>query len=235
MALNPTVSISADSLRAELLKRKYEVLLEKPEVFPSQKNWEYISEHGMAGKIGRLLFRKYIVAVLTPTVDRVDSHLLALREFPKYLASLPLQARIDIIYSDTDSIPEETFKLAEKNQLFSCDAVYSMIEDGRLDKAIKYLGLFKPDYNNSDYIKMKGLVRRLRSLPELGCVQATRGLFSSGVKYICPDGHSNSPDTRFCEHPGCGKDIYGLTKPMYDAIEAFENLTEVLGEMLHTS
>ena len=228
-------SVSAEMLRAELLKRKYEILLEKADVFPSQKNWEYITSQGMTGKIGRLLYRKYIVAYLTPTVDRVDSHQTALREFPKYLFTLPYEDKISIIYSDTASAPDETFRLAEKNQLFSCDAIYEMIALGDIDKAIKYLTLFKPVYTNSDYIKMKGLLRRFHSLPETGAIESVRGLFSSGLRYICPAGHSNSPDTRFCEHPGCGKDKFGLTLSMYQTIDSFENLVTVLGEMLHTS
>lgn len=233
--MNSVTSISADLLRAELLKRKYEVLLEKADVFPSQKNWDYITSQGMSGKIGCLLYRKYIVANLTPMIDRVDSHQIAIREFPKYLSSLTYEEKVNIIYSDTDSLADDTFRLADKNQLFSCDAIYAMIDRGELDKAIRYLSLFKPAYTNSDYIKMRGLLRRLRTLPERGTIESSRGLFSSGLKYVCPSGHSNSPETRFCEHPGCGKDKFGLTSEMYQAIDSFENLVGVLGEMLHTS
>ena len=35
-------TVSADELKAECLRRKYLVLLDKPDVFPSKANWDFI-------------------------------------------------------------------------------------------------------------------------------------------------------------------------------------------------
>lgn len=225
--------ITAEELRVEILRRKYIQLLKQPDIFPSLKNWEFIISNRLGGEIAPLLYHKYLVALSTPTIDRVESHQLAISHFPKYLASLSYEDALNALYSDTDTLTDESVKLAERNNLFSASRILKMIDRGELQKAVRFLMIFKPVYRQEDYVKMLGLLRRLKSLPEIGSVELNKSFFASSMRYICPDGHSNGPDCVFCEQ--CGKDKYGLTQEMYQSIKVYENMVNVLGEMFHTS
>ena len=52
--------ITAAELKTEILRRRYLSLLSKNDVFPSQKNWDYIIASRMQG-LGGLLYHKYLV------------------------------------------------------------------------------------------------------------------------------------------------------------------------------
>lgn len=179
--------------------------------------------------------RKYIIASLTPEEDRVPSHVIAIKEFPRYLAALPNSAASEILYSDIVSAPKLALALAEKLNLFSTRAINDLIDNGKLNMAIPYLAIFKPEYDEYDLNQMKGLARRLKGLPKLGKVEMSKGIFSTSMKYICPDGHINNPECTYCEHSGCGKNIYGLTRDMMQTIDSYNYMVDVLEDMIQHS
>ena len=107
-----------------------------------------------------------------------------------------------------------------------------LLESGHIDVVMKFLPLFKVEYDAGDLISMKMLLRKLRNLPELGCKSMVKGVFSSQMRYICPVGHVNPDDFDFCNTPGCGRNIFGLTKDDLAVIDAYENLIDVLEDMI---
>lgn len=230
--MNQPIAISSEALQAELLRRRYIELLEAHDVFPSQKNWDYIIKSAMGGEIGPLLYRKYLVSLLTPTVDRVDSHLAAIREFPRYLEAIGYDEAVNAVFSDVDTLPEETLKLARKYRLFSPKVISRLIFDGRPGLAVEFLSVFKPEYTEADLREMQSLVRCLDNLPELGVVEMSKGVFKNGMRYICPEGHINNPDDEFCSRPDCGLDIHGLTRAQCESVDAYRHLVSVLADML---
>ena len=229
--MDQSVRVTSEALQAELLRRKYIELLDNPDVFPSMKNWEYIIKNAMGGDIGPLLYHKYLVALLTPTVDRVDSHLAAIREFPRYLSAIGYDDAVNTIYSDMHTIPEESLKLAKRFNLFSSRGILRLVEDGDLSIAVELMSVLKPDYVQSDLPEMKLLLHNMRTLPHIGSIEMSKSMFGGGLRYICPAGHVNNAEDLFCRCDGCGMNICGLTRSECDGIDAFENVIDVLSDM----
>jgi hypothetical protein len=221
--------VSFQVLKAEILRRKYQRLLEKPDVFPSQKNWEYIIQEKMTG-LGHLLYRKYLVALLTDQMDRIEYHDIAIKEFPNYLEAVGYDEGVNAIYSDLTSSPDASVTLADTFNLFNVDQVLNMIELGQVDLAIRFLGVFKQEYTFEDLEGMKLILKMLRSLPSVGSIEDSRSLFKSKQVYVCPQGHTNAIENEYCEH--CGKNIQGLTMQQVNIINDFRNRIDVLEGLL---
>ena len=228
-------SITAEQLQAELLRRRYVELLMNPDVFPSQKNWTYIISSEMGGDIAPLLYRKYLVSLATPTTDRVEHHLAAIREFPRYLAQLNYDDAVRAVYSDITTMPDESLKLIHRFNLFSAQQLLRIVKTGDIEFAVNCLDVFKPEYTVDDLDSMMLLSEALGSLPERGYYDMAKGMLkSSSIRYICPRGHINSnPDDSYCSRPDCGLDVRGLTREQNSSIVAYENMLDVLTDMLN--
>lgn len=224
--------ITADDLEAECLRRKYASLLEKPEVFPSEANWEFIIAHRMEG-IGTLLLRKYLVSWMMPEEKRSIYHRQALRLFPEYLSAVRRPYAVEVVYSDVESAPDAFLELVRSARLFDSRRLKALIEQqGAVELVIDLLDVFQPEYTDSDARAMRALLGALRSLPKLGRVEEHRGIFSTEMRYYCPAGHSNPCGEAFCRHEDCRLNIFGLTPEQVQAIENFEARTEALESLL---
>ncbi len=230
------VSITAEDLQAELLRRRYVELLKNPDVFPSQKNWAYIISSKMGGEIAPLLYRKYLVSLATPTPDRVEHHLAAIREFPQYLAQLNFNDSIEAVYSDITTMPEESLKLIHRFNLFSAKKLLEIVESGNdIDFVISCLNVFKPEYTADDLGPMARLCEALDALPDKGYYDSARGMLRGvSTRYVCPNGHiNNNPNDDYCSRPDCGLDVRGLTREQNAAIAAYEDILTVLTDMIN--
>lgn len=223
--------ITADRLQSELLRIRYRELLAKPEVFPSEKNWQYIIGHAMEG-IGHELYRKYLVSWLMPEAQRSEFHTIALREFPHYIAAVRRDYALDIVYGDTDSAPDAFASLVNGHQLFCASKIRRLLQDGNLTAVFGALGAFQPEYTISDLREMRALERQLQNMPALGRIEQRRTMFSTEERYICPNGHSNPSDEVFCRDTSCRQNIYGLTPSEDEAVKAFSAKVATLSALL---
>ncbi len=156
-------TVSADELKAECLRRKYLVLLDKPDVFPSKANWDFIIEHRMHG-LGSKLYRKYLVSWVLEPADRLEANRLALSEFPRYLQAVERRYALQVVYADITSAPEATTALIAEAQLFDAPTLMSLV-DSEPDFVIANLGALQPAYDGDDADNMRALLSRLRELP----------------------------------------------------------------------
>ena len=53
------VIITDEQLKTEELRLRYLELIDKPDVYPTRANWQFITSHAMAG-LGSALYRKYL-------------------------------------------------------------------------------------------------------------------------------------------------------------------------------
>lgn len=227
-------SVSAEALRTEMLRRRYALLLEQPEVFPSQANWDFIIEHTLTG-IGEGLYRKYLVSAVLPEEQRRSANRLALREFPRYLRAVDRSYAIEVVYDDTVSAPEATRSLVEECELFDAPSLLGLVRRCEAPAAVDMLEAFQPQYTAADLADMRELLEALRTLPELGEMADGRGLLRRDRRYICPAGHSNDADAEYCTHAGCGLNIYGLTEAQTRAIEAYAERVDALADLIQRS
>lgn len=225
------MNISADELKTEELRLRYLDLIRRPEVFPTRANWQFISSHAMRG-LGHELYRKYLGALTIDDNDRQPLHDTAIEEFPKYLAAISRAEAVEVIYSDVTTATEATLELIREQSLFDAPSLTRLIQDGHLREAMAVLDVYQPEYTEADLGPMRRLLQTLDTLPELGSVEQVSGLFGSSLKYICPAGHRNSPDDRYCRHEGCGLDICGLTAADTARIGLFRSRLTALTDLL---
>lgn len=230
LSKSPT-SVSAGELEAECLRRRYASLLGKTEVFPSENNWEYIISWKMPG-LGPILYRKYLVSVLMPLDQRSIYHTLAIKNFPRYLECIPREHALDTVYSDHTSAPGAFIELVKSCRLFDADRILAIAMSGATATAISLLDAFQPDYDRTSEAAMRHLYQHLTALPEQGHIETRRSLLGSDTRYICPNGHTNKADSRYCSREDCRLDIHGLTAEENKAIDDFGLRIEALSSLL---
>ena len=224
-------AVSAEELNTELLRRRYLELLDRSDVFPSQANWDFIIENALTG-LGEALYRKFLVSAVLPEAERRSPNRIALKEFPRYLAAVPREYAVEVVYDDTVSAPEATRGLIEECRLFDANAIAALVRRGEAPMAATLLSAFQPQYTEADLADMRALLGIMRNLPEEGEIVTNAGLLRREVRYVCPHGHMNAAEAHYCTHSGCGLDIYGLTREQAEAIDSFEQRVDALAELL---
>ncbi len=223
--------VTAEALNTELLRRRYVELLDQPDVFPSQANWDFIIEHRLTG-VGEGLYRKFLVSAVLPEGERRSPNRIALKEFPRYLAAVERSYAIEVVYDDTVSAPEATRRLIEECRLFDATAIAGLVARGEAAMAASLLTTLQPCYDHKDLADMRELLRLMRELPDEGEIITNGGLLRREVRYVCPHGHVNAAEAEFCTHSGCGLNIQGLTREGVEAVEEFAVRVDALADLL---
>lgn len=225
-------SISADELLALERSQRYKRQLADADVFPDARNWQYIIDNAMQA-IAPELYRKFLLAWLTPESQRSDFHELALERFPDYLAAIPRSLALDTVYSDVTSSPEATLHLVDVCRLFDACRLMDLLDDEVDPRFVaQCLGAYQPEYTTADVRAMAQLVQRMHNLPDQGSIKESHSIFGHDMRYICPNGHSVSVDGRtdtediFC--PNCDLNIQGLSSDDADAVKSLANRVNLL-------
>ncbi len=233
MSANHT-KITAEDLRAECLKVRYSRQLPRPEVFPSDENWQYIISRSMTG-IGAGLYRKYLVSWLMDESDRCDYHNAALQRFPEYMLAVPREYALNVVYGDIDSCAQATKHVIIESKLFDARRLMELLGDEdtpRIGFVVECLCAYQPEYTAGDLAAMKMLLAALRDPDPFGEITQSRGMFGQTTKYICPHGHVNDVSEEYCHVEDCGLNIYGLTREQDAMIDEYETRVKALAKLL---
>ena len=230
-------NITADALIAAERAERYRIQLERPATFPTEQNWEYIINSRMEA-IATQLYRKYLLSYLTDKALRTDFHQLALNKFPEYINVIDRNRAIDTVYSDILSAPDATLSLIINGRLFDADKLLSILNNDKAETdpapfVAECMAAYQPEYNASDLGAMKQLYLSMRSLPPIGEIRESRGIFGRENKYICPQGHINTADNEYCDT--CGTNIYGFTEKQEAIINSFKSRINALETLLNNS
>ena len=226
-----TTVVTAEDLRAECLKERYRRLLAKPEVFPSDANWSYIIERRMDG-IGPGLYRKYLVAFLTPERERCDFHLLALSRFPEWVRVVSREYALDVVYGDIKSSPEATLELVRNCELFDAGKLCDVLQDpSQRVFVVEAMAAFQPEYDSAALEDMKMLRKMVGELPPTGSIKGARALFKSSTRFVCANGHDNDSEEEFCNR--CGINILGFDERQMGIIDEFDRRIDALARLLY--
>jgi len=226
------VIVSARELRTEELRLRYLSLLQRPDVYPTKVNWQYITESGMRG-LCSLLYGKYLTALTIGDADRDDLHDVAVEEFPKYLANVEIGEACDAVYGDIDTMPDVSAGLIRDAGLFDAGHLLNILLNGQTEFVFKVIDVYRREYDSAQLVAMKRLADYLGNIPESGHYEQRHGIFGMQTKYICPNGHNNPADTVYCSH--CGLDIHGVPKDGYQKIEDFMRRIEALESLLEST
>lgn len=221
--------ISAEQLRNEERRLRYLTLIERPDVFPTLANWQFITSNALQG-LGHHLYKKYLTSITIDDNDREELHDIAVKEFPAYLAAIDRREAVDVVYGDVTTAPEHTIRLIRDNRLFDASSISRLISAGNLDFAMSVIDVYQPEYSFADLEAMENLGSQIDSLPLRGIIEERQGFFGSSEKYICPDGHINPADNVYCR--GCGKNARGLTETQEKAIAQFKGRLQALKSLL---
>ena len=227
-----TKVVTADELNVETLRIKYERLLDRPEVFPSEANWDFLIQNKVFKGVAKKLYHKYLVASLVPEEQSTGWYKIALRKFPEYLCAIPRNVALDTVYSYINSKPEFTSRLINECQLFDAQRLAVTLQQGFRGFTVDCLTSYQPEYTLEDYRDMKMLDNMLSELVPLGTVEEKSGFFRRDNQYVCPSGHRNPSTEQYCATAGCGIDIYGFTKPQRQNIEIFRSRLQALANLL---
>lgn len=225
------MGISCEQLHVEELRLRYRELLEDSTVYPTEANWRFICENRLEG-LGHLLLDKYVTSLDRDELDRQELHLKAIEWFPQYLQAVERQYALEVVY-DYPQAPEEVLvDLIRRCKLFDAVRLLTWVRQGLLSAALSVLDVYQPEYEASDVDAMRVLSQALHRLPVQGRVEERRGIFGSGLKYICPNGHVNAPDAEYCTHSGCGLNTQGLTAEQVKRLSTLDHRIAVLTRLL---
>lgn len=225
--------VTADTLRDECLKERYRRRLANADVFPTAANWQYFIERGMTG-IGPGLYRKYLVSNMMAERDRTQYHQAAIRYFAEYLAAVPREYALEVVYSDTESCPDATVRAIIDARLFDAGRLLELLagDASRLSMVVDCLAAYQPEYLVSDVYDMLDLLDAVINAKAVGQIVEMRNVFGGVMRYICPNGHTNSVTDDYCQHPDCGLNIYGLTSHQDEVIAEYRERLDILKRML---
>lgn len=223
------MEITAQQLIVAERTVRYARQLDRPEVFPTADNWQYIIDNAMSALADRL-YRKYMVSIHTLPAERSDFHDLCLKRFPDYLKVIDRNVALDAIYGDMTTTPEASVKLIIDCQLFDAARILDLMDNGDVLTAIACLDAYQPTYNYGDLPDMRALAKAVQDLAPVGSIKKVRGIFGSELKYICAEGHVNDSTTDFCEI--CGRDINGLDRDLRATVDAYVLRVHTLEKLL---
>lgn len=223
--------VTDEQLKAEELRLRYMEIIDRPDVFPTPANWQFIIDHAMTG-LGPALLHKYLVATELPDDDREPLHEAAIEFFPRYLRAVDRRYAVYTVYSDPFTLPDAVISLIHDIKLFDAAEILRLLQADCTDFALKAIDAYSYEYDRDDLDSMQLLAEWLDGEPELGYREERRGLLGTSLKYICPNGHANDGDRQFCSHSSCGLDIYGHTREQAARIATFRHRLEALRSLL---
>lgn len=150
-------------------------------------------------------------------------------KYEEYLTRLNKDEASRCIFPYLEIHPVLVINLAISNNLFDPKVVIEQITAGNVSVAADLLRSHKDYYTKDDLAEMKQIISLFDSLPDKGSIQVVRsGRFTKKEEemYICPDGHKNPKELRYCDK--CGQNTKGLTLEQVKVINQFKRVTEAL-------
>ena len=218
--------IAQDELDKEIKKRY--IITQINEGVDLKEQWfEFLLENPQIEIIDNILNR-YIIYY-----KGYDTYKEYIQFIEKHLSLLPKNEVIDKVYSKYEANKKEIKTLITNCNLFSPTNILSLC---RIDchSAIELLLTNTDYYSKEDVLVMSKIYDILISLPNTGKIEIVKGglLGKEQEKFICQNGHKNSPDSEFCENYNCGVNIKGLTKDKVWIITKFKQRIDVLNDMM---
>ena len=229
-----TAGISCEMIEGEVQKQFVLGELAEDVFVISTKSWEFILNNP-SPEFAPGLTKRYARLVGS---DRYTEDVYASfrRNYESYISLIDREIAIKFLYPLLIDLSPNVFThvwtILDDNNLLDVDSIRYILKDRTLGSAVyRLLTLRKPSYTSTDLTAMKQLLDEIDNLPNVGTVEVLKeGLFKGREKYICRNGHKNSPDREFCSE--CGENIKGQTEDDIKAIEEFRRRCNALEKLL---
>lgn len=228
-------TISSDILEIEVSKRLIKNKI-KQKGFPNEKDWIFLLNYPIEESTEDLL-DIYLKVDSKREIDKYEKEKLFTKNFANYITILHKENLENILYKRLEINEPLILSLLKRVKLFSPHKIIDLINNKKKHTAIKCLKIAKSNYSNEDLKLMQEIVYLLDNLKDLGKVEAVKGFIGKEKeKYICPNGHKNSVDVKYCQHIGnyeCGLNIKGLSEKEVHEIKLFRIKVESLNSILN--
>lgn len=224
--------ISADALNNECLKKLLINNINRG-AFPSEEEWNYLAAYDVP-EISEKLFDLFLLTDKKSADFISIPEKLLLNNFPQYYIRLDKSLQIDLAYSKLNGVNDRVVvSLIISNKLFDAKSIIDLVRNDKINIAVQLLESDKDYYTDKDIALMKNIVDAISNIPDKGKIEFVKGLLSKGSeKYVCPRGHKNDVDTKFCNELNCGLNIKGLTKSQVECINKYSAKIDALQELL---
>lgn len=223
--------IGLDILEQEYNKR---IIIDKiiSRELPTQDDWQFLLNSPIK-EIAPMIMELYLEKLKKDQSFLNENEKLLMTNTSNFFRNLEENEAVEILYGNILENRKACLEIIESNNLFSAQKVLDLIKKGEIKIAINCLPINKNYYTKDDLKLMEEIVELLNNLEDLGKIEMVKGVLSKAKeKYICPEGHTNNPDEKYCATYNCGKNIKGLIKSQVDKINNFNTKTYSLKSIL---
>jgi len=232
ITFNETDSIvGLDILEQEYNKR---IILDKVigKELPTQEDWQFLLNSPI-GEIAPIILDLYLERLNQEQSMLDETEKLLMANTSNFFRNLEKKQAVEILYGNIIDKPKACTKIIDSNNLFSAQKIIDLIKKEEISIAINCLSVNKSYYTKDDLNLMEQIVMLFENAEDLGKIELVKGVLSKAKeKYICPEGHTNYPDVKYCETYRCGKNKKGLTKKQVDKVNNFTTKTYSLKTIL---
>ncbi len=223
-------SISNEVLLNELTKKQI-INNIKSDRLPTQEEWYFIQQNPIVDINENLLDTfltryEHYLSHETGVAKKLITYMI------NYLRVLDKETSTNLLYDKLNENSTHILTLLESSNLFSPTKVLGLLENGELEIAINCLNINKENYSNDDVAQMNKIIKTFENLEDKGSIQTSKNLLGKEKEvYICPKGHSNDIEYKFCTSSKCNLNIKGLTSGQVEIINKFKTKVETLSSL----
>ena len=226
-------SISIDILKNELTKKNIIQKVTEGKNL-SQDEWYFVQQNTISN-ISEGILHNFLTnyGSFEIPVDSEKGKTL-INNVTNYFRALEEDEAIDKLYNKVIEKPSIILNIMQNANIFSADKIDWLINKKLINTAIICLNINKENYSNDECNKMSEILEYFEKLENKGEIKTIKAVLGkSKQKYICPNGHSNSIESTYCETKyNCSQNIKGLTENQVDQINQFKLKVETLKSLL---
>jgi uncharacterized protein YbjQ (UPF0145 family) len=221
--------IGLDILEQEYNKR---IIVDKVinKELPTQKDWQFLLSTPIK-EIAPIILEWYLEKLKEYENMLSERDKLLIANTSNFFRNLDENEAVEILYENITKNSTACIEIIKSNNLFSGQKVLDLINTGKFNTAIDCLSINKNFYTKEDLTAMEEIVTFFDNLKDLGKIEFVKGVLSKAKeKYICPNGHTNDLEVKYCAT--CGYNIKGLDESQVNKINNFKTKTSALKALL---
>lgn len=232
---NKTKLSESDSvIGLEILEQEYNkrIIVDKviDKKLPTQEDWQFLLSTPIK-EIAPIILELYLEKLKKDQSFLSETEKLLMANTSNFFRNLDENEAVEILYGNIINNRKACTEIIDSNNLFSAQKILDLINKGEIDIAVDCLSTNKNYYTKEDLNVMEKIVAFFENLEDLGKIELVKGVLSKAKeKYICPDGHPNNPEVKYCEL--CNKNIKGLKESQVITINNFSTKTYSLKTIL---
>lgn len=218
----------------EILEQEYNkrIIVDKliDKKLPTQEDWQFLLSTPIK-EIAPIILELYLEKLNKDQNFLSELEKLLMANTSNFFRNLDENEAVEILYGNITNNRYAITEIINSNNLFSAQKVLDLINNDEIDIAVDCLSINKNYYTKEDLNLMEEIVAFFENLEDLGKIDLVKGVLGkTKEKYICPDGHPNNPEVRYCK--SCNKNIKGLKENQVNKINNFNTKTSSLKTIL---